>query len=259
VFAGFTLEPFVNEWAGAWFPNTQLYPQDTTNWVALWSAACGLFGAGMILLVYIGRLIGKNIAKSRGKEAEDVVSPFETARVSSFSNALKTIALAFLIVIAIYGIVFANWGVWTVDFRLWTLQIKVFDVATMLPTALRYSLFFGIYYVLSGIANQTYRTKSLPEWASIAINAAFNSIGVLLVILIQYGTFKSTGVLWESDMALGYIVVFPVVAVLIIATIISRLLYKKTGNIWLGSLVNALLFTMITVAGTAASYAYVMG
>ena len=59
-------------------------------------------------------------------------------------------------------------------------------------------------------------------------------------------------------MALGYIVLFPIVPVLIIATIISRLLYKKTGNIWLGAFVNTILFTVITVSGTAASFAYIL-
>ena len=57
-------------------------------------------------------------------------------------------------------------------------------------------------------------------------------------------------------MNLGYIVVFPMVAVLAIATIISRIIYKKTGNIWLGAMINAILFTIITCANTAASVVY---
>ena len=106
------------------------------------------------------------------------------------------------------------------------------------------------------MGNAGFRLKDLPEWATIAINAFFNAFGILLVILIQYITFRSTGVLWQKDMALGYIVVFPMVAVLAIATIISRVLYKKTGNIWLGAMINALLFTIITVANTATSIPY---
>ena len=129
----------------------------------------------------------------------------------------------------------------------------------MLPTAIRYGLFFFLFYLCNGIANQTYRTKTLPSWASIAINAFFTVFGISLVMIIQYGTFKSTGVLWQSNMALGYIVLFPIVPILIFATIISRKLYEETGNVYLGSLINAMLFTMITVAGTAASYAYVLG
>ncbi len=259
LFAGFTIRKFCTEWGDAWFPNTQLYPQDTTNWVSLWAASCGIFAILVLILTYTIKYAINKYRVSKGIEEIENDNPFAVAKVSTFGNALKTILLAALVVFALYLIVFLNWKIWTVDFRLWTLVIKTFDVPTMLPTICRYLLFFGIYYVLSGIANQTYRVSNIPEWATIAINSFFNIFGLLLVILIQYGTFKSSGVLWQSDMALGYIVLFPTVAVLVFATIISRVLYKKTGNIWLGSLINAILFTIITVSNTAASFAYVLG
>ena len=137
--------------------------------------------------------------------------------------------------------------------------MKVFEVDVMLPTILRYAVLFGIFYFCNAIANQTYRVKNLPEWATIAINAAFNIFGILLVFIIQYGTFCSTGVMWNPDMNLSYIVLFPIIPVLICATIISRILYKKTGNIWLGVVINTLLWTAVTVSGTAASLGYVFG
>lgn len=253
IFSGFIIHDFVNEWGSRWFPNTQLYPQDTTNWVALWSAACGLFAVLVILIFYVVR---KAINAYQKKEAP--VNPFEVARIDAVS-LLKTIALAFLVVIILYAITFINWAIFVTDFRIWTFTIKVFNVPEMVPTAMRYLLFFAIFYVCNGIANQSYRAKNLPEWATIAINAFFTVAGIALVIGIQYGVFKSTGVLWQSDMALGYIVLFPIIPILIIAVIISRLLYKVTGNIYLGSFINAILFTMITVSSTASSFAYVMG
>lgn len=258
LFSGFSIRKFATELGDRWFPNTQLFPQDTTNWVALWSVACGLFAMCVILIFFIVRRSIRRVKLMKGNEAEDVTSPFDTAKISSFTNALKTIVLAFMVVFALYLIVFINWKAFVVDFRLWTLAIKVFNVPEMLPTAIRYGFFFALFYLCNGIANQTYRSKTLPEWATIMINAFFNVFGIFLVIMIQYCTFKSTGKLWQSDMALGYIVLFPIIPVLIFATIISRLLYKKTGNVWLGSLVNAMLFTMITVSGTAASFAYVL-
>lgn len=259
LFSGFIIHKVCTEWADRWFPNTQLYPQDTTNWVAMWAATCGIFAILVTLLAYAVKYCINQYRKSKSLELIDCDNPFETAKASSLSNALKTILLACIVVFALYLVVFINWNIWTVDFRLWTIVIKVFNVPEMLPTILRYSLFFGVYYILSGICNQTYRVKNLPDWATIAINSFFNIFGLFLVIMIQYGTFKSTGVLWQSDMALGYIVLFPTVVFLVFATIISRLLYKKTGNIWLGSLVNTLLFTIITVSNTAASFAYVLG
>ena len=60
-------------------------------------------------------------------------------------------------------------------------------------------------------------------------------------------------------MALGYIVLFPMIPILAIATVISRRMSAKTGNIWLGAFINTMLFTLITCTNTAASFAYVMG
>lgn len=259
IFSGFVIEWFATDLGDRWFPNTQLYPQDTTNWVALWSLVCGLFAFAVVFLVYESKKATSFFLNKKGIEHEAIHSPFDVLHISSFKNVAKTILLALIIVVGLFLIVFINWSIFTVDFRLWTLAFKVFNVPELIPTTLRYFVFFFGFYLLSGVANQTYRVKNLPEWATIAINAFFNIFGIALVITIQYATFKSTGVLWQGSMALGYIVLFPILPILIFATIISRELYKKTGNVYLGSLINALIWTMVTVSGTAASFSYVLG
>ena len=259
IFSGFTIKWFCTDLGDRWFPNTQLYPQDTTNWVALWSLVCGLFAFFVVFVVYESKKTTSIILNKKEIEYEKPNSPFDALHISSFANVGKTILLALLVVVGLFAIVFINWAIWKVDFRLWTLAFKTFNVPELLPTTLRYFVFFFGFYLLSGVANQTYRVKNLPEWATIAINAFFNVFGIILVIAIQYGTFKSTGVLWQREMNLGYIVLFPIIPILIFATIISRILYNKTGNVWLGSLINALIWTMVTVSGTAASFSYVLG
>lgn len=257
LFSGFSIHIMCTEYGGAWFPNTALYPQDTTNWVAMWAIVCGLFALALTLLVNI---INRFVNQLRYKELAPQYNenPFAVAHISG-KKLLKTLLLAFLVVGLLYLVLFINWGIFAVDFRFWSFDVKVFNVGVMLPTMIRYMLFFGIFYSINAILNQGYAVKNLPEWATIAINAFFNVFGILLVMLIQYGTFRSTGVLWQGDMALGYIVLFPIIPILIIATIISRLIYKKTGNIWLGAFINTILFTVITVANTAASFSYIMG
>lgn len=259
LFAGFSLKYFVNDWTDKFFPNTELFPQDTTNWVALWSAACGIVCVAVVLVSYLIKYLVRYVKMKKEKEVEELHNPFEAARISSFGNAVKTVSLALLTVVCLYLVVFINWQIFVVDFRVWTLQIKVFNVLELLPTTFRYLGFFAVFYILQGIGNQTYRVKEMPEWLTIVINAFFNIAGIALVVGIQYGAFKSTGSLWQSDMALGYIVVFPILPILIFATIISRVLYKRTGNVYLGSLINAMLFTMMTCAGTASSFAYIFG
>ncbi len=255
LFGGFIFRKAYTTYAGkGMISPSDYFPQDTTGSVANWALVCAGFALFVMLVVWaINFGVGK-LAKKLGKEEVAVGNPFRCAKIDLISF-VKTALLTLLVVGLLYAVVFINWGIWTVDFRIWTLDVKVFNL-DMIPTMFRYSWVFFIFYAISAMGNAGFRLKDLPEWATIAINAFFNAFGILLVILIQYITFRSTGVLWQKDMALGYIVVFPMVAVLAIATIISRVLYKKTGNIWLGAMINALLFTIITVANTATSIPY---
>lgn len=257
LFSGFSISP-IQQWAGDVFESSALFPQDTTGWVALWAICCGLFALTVVLLTNaVNKII--NVVLYKEEACKYHSSVLEVAKIGGGSRFLKTLILGALVVIAMYLVLFANWAVFKTDFRFWTFAMKVFEVDIMLPTILRYACLFGIFYVCNAICNQTYRFKNLPEWATIAINAFFNIAGIALVFAIQYGKFCTTGVMWKPEMNLSYIVLFPIIPVLICATIISRVLYKKTGNIWLGAIINTLLWTAVTVSGTAASFGYIFG
>lgn len=259
LFSGFIIHDVCTEYGGYVFPNTELYPQDTTNWVAIWAVVVALFSLAVILFMWFANTVFYRI---RYKEAagQYIENPFRAAKIQGgFGSLLKTFLLAGIVVFFLYLVTFVNWSAWTVDFRIWTLAVKVFNVGDMLPTMVRYAVFFGIFFTVSAIFNETYRAKNLPEWASTLINIFFNVFGVILVVAIQYGEFRSTGVMWQSDMALGYIVLIPMIPILAVATLISRRMTAKTGNMWLGAFINTMLFTIITCANTAASFPYVMG
>ncbi len=256
LFCGFSTQWVSSGWLSGFqtllFSQNTNFPQDTTGTVATWAVVCGLFS---LLVVGINWLVNYVINRVKGLDANE--HPLRVVHIDGgFGAVVKTFLVAVITIAAMYVVVFINWAIWKVDFRFWTLDVKVFEVEVMLPTMLRYAVVFFIFYFINSILNQTYKVRNLPEWASIAINAVFNVFGIVLAMAIQYGTFRSTGVLWQGDMALTYIVLFPIVPVLIIATVLSRRLYERTGNAWLGALINALLFTIITVANTAASYPY---
>lgn len=259
LFSGFTINSVCTEYGDKWFPNTQLYPQDTTNWVAMWAVCVALFSVAVILFFwFVNGAINKIRYKEQGSSYTE--NPFASARLQSgFGGLVKTFVLALTVVGLLLALLFLNWAIWKVDFRIWTFAVKVFDLGVLLPTIVRYSVFFGIFFIVSAIFNENYRVKNLPEWASILINVFFNIFGVLLVVAIQYGTFTTTGEMWQPEMALGYIVLFPMIPILAIATVISRRMTAKTGNIWLGAFINTILFTLITCSNTAASFAYIMG
>ena len=259
LFSGFSIHSICTEYGSKWFPNTQLYPQDTTNWVAMWAVCSALFSLAIILFFWLANTVVNKI-RYGDNYLEYQENPFAAGKIATgLGGLLKTFVLALLVLGILMAVLYTNWAIWTVDFRIWTLAVKVFDMGVLLPTIVRYGVFFGIFFIVSALFNETYRASNIPEWASTLINVFFNFFGVLLVIAIQYGEFTSTGVMWQPDMNLGYIVLFPMVPILAIATVISRRMTAKTGNMWLGAFINTLLFTLITCSNTASSFAYIMG
>jgi hypothetical protein len=79
---------------------------------------------------------------------------------------------------------------------------------------------------------------------------ALNAGGAFLWTVCQYGMLFAKGVAMEPGSALSGIMIIAMVPTLTIAAIISRNLYKKTGNIWMPAVLNALLMTTMTLANT---------
>lgn len=259
LFSGFIIKDICTEYGDYVFPNTQLYPQDTTNWVAIWAVVVALFSLAVICFIWLANTVFHRI-RYKENAAQYIENPFAAAKINGgFVSVLKSFLLAAVVVFFLYLITFINWSAWVVDFRIWTLAVKVFNVGDMLPTMVRYAVFFGIFFTVSALFNETYRVKNIPDWATTLINVFFNVFGVILVVAIQYGEFGATGVMWQPEMNLGYIVIIPMIGVLAVATVISRRMAAKTGNMWLGAFINTMLFTIITCANTAASFSYVMG
>ena len=62
--------------------------------------------------------------------------------------------------------------------------------------------------------------------------------------------FADIGIIALGDSILSGIMMVAMVPTLTIAAIVSRNLYKKTGNIWAPAVLNAVLMTTMTVANT---------
>ncbi len=245
--AGFLIRYFYTDaygWGTNFFPTTERFPQPTTNPVVLWATAIGVIS----LVIF---LIGHYLVGKREGDA-----PASVLCITK-KNFGKTVLLTFLTVGALYLVLFLIHGIFTTDFRIWTFNIRTFENIKFM-TIIRYALILAVFFTINAFINANSRFKELPEWATTAIIAAVNVLGIVIVMLIQYITFFATGALWQWDMALGYIVLFPIVPILILAAIFGRLLYLRTGNIWLAGFVNALLFGAITVANTATEFNYIL-
>lgn len=167
-------------------------------------------------------------------------------------DLFKTFALAVTIVALIYAIVsLARWAFKT-DFRIWTPAFKTFRADKLLPI-IGYSPFFFIFYLGNSLlVNGSMRIEGMSEKRNIFLCAAATIWGPTLLWIVQYGTAlirTSNTVMW-GDYWMGLLAIFFCIPNLFIATYISRYLFKSTGKVWLGAMVNTLVNVAMTMAAT---------
>lgn len=227
---------------------TPFFPQDTTGGIGLWAMVSGL-----IALLFLRINYGK--FKSNGEALGFTIG---------WKKWIKTLILAVAVVSASYGMVFIADYLFQVDFRFWVVVMRIFD-ASKIVVALKYLPFFLVFFVINSMCLSRNCFMDWSERKQILVSMTFNVIAPLLFVLATYIPVIFTGVtLWgginnmliQSAGALIPILTIPFIAILAISAFWNVKLYRATGNIWLGALVNAMLVTLITVANTSFSFMY---
>lgn len=169
-------------------------------------------------------------------------------------TVLRSLGLAAVVVASAFGIVFVLHYFFTTDFRVWVLAIRTFESDKLL-IALAYLPFFLLYFVVNSILINGFNRITLrgKEWLNTAVLALANALGPIIVIVIQYVTFFSTGLPVQGlgpFSAMYVIWLFPVVVILIVSAIISRKIYRETGNPYIAGFINAGVATLISVSNS---------
>ena len=207
------------------------------NSIAYWTLACTL-----ISLVIMGLVYALLKSKDLGLSAYGVVLK-PMAIIAGICTGLATVAIG-------YAVLFLMDALFLADFRIWTFAFKTFD-GNILPAIMQYLPTFLAFYLVSTasitINTNTEKLQGIKGYlAAIVLNAG----GAALWLAVQYISLFSTGVAVNDGSALSGIMLVAMVPTLSIAAIVSRNLYKRTGNIWAPATLNAVLMTTMTLANT---------
>ena len=214
-------------------------PQGPPFFVGLWAAVNGAFALLVVAVGYYahGRRKGQDV------RATGVLIP---AR-----SLLLTALLALGVVTAAFAIVFTADYFFKTDFRIWVVAIKAFTPDKIAIAALYLPLFL-VYFVANSIVLNSFSRYLLlgREGCNTALLAGANAAAPLILVVMQYSTFFSTGHTIGWFPGITSIWLFPIIVFLPVAAVISRKLYRATGNPYLGGFVNAGVVTMIAVSNT---------
>jgi hypothetical protein len=208
------------------------------SWViGLWTFLCGLFTLLVITRNY------RKYAKAHGLNLREQGVFLDKERM------WKSILLAVLSAVCTYSIVFVTQFFFTTDFRFWFIFIfrpftadKFDEILKMLP-------FFVFFFVINSIAMNVFNFVKInrKEWVNTLIMAIFNALGPLLVLIVFYSIFLTTGLLPTDKLGFGVgslvFWIMPMIIILPVATVLSRIIYKATRNPYLPGIAFSIIIT----------------
>ncbi|MDC0453800.1 alpha/beta hydrolase [Gammaproteobacteria bacterium] len=217
---------------------TWFFPQRMNNSVMLWASFNGIVGLILFTLSY--QLFGKKhgvVSSSWGLAAD-------------FKYIVKTLILAILVFATYYSFLFLIYSVLHVDYRFWFMGVRIFQPEMLLVLAMYAPLFFVFFFSNSLRVNGSMRIEGQPEWKSMLIAGIANSLGLFLIILIQYVTFARTGTVFWTTNWLSVNLLFAIVPMMFVLPYFNRYFFYMTGRVYLGPMVTTLVFIMILSTNT---------
>ena len=217
---------------------TWFFPQRMNNSVMLWAAFNGSIGLVIFFLSYyfFGRHHGVN-TNSWGLQINKV-------------ELFKTIMLGLSIFICYYLILYFVYFLFHVDYRFWFMGVRIFQPEMLLVLVMYFPLFFIFFFSNSLRVNGAMRFKNQSEWKSRLIAGFANSLGLMMIIIIQYVTFAWTGTVFWTTNWLSVNLLFGIVPMMFILPYFNRIFFQLTGRVYLGPIVTCLIFIMILSTNT---------
>lgn len=229
--AQFTTYLFPRATAGE---ETWWFPERINNAILLWAIANAVFGLIVFTLTY------KFFGKKHG------VTPNMWGIKTTAKELVASLSLALIVFVAFYGLLFASYALFHTDFRF------VFDSAPaafpskMFLVSLEYIPLFFLFFLMNSIrVNAASRFEGQNERLNLLINAFANSLGLMLILAIQYLWFASTSTVFWTQGWLYVNLLFGVVPLMFILPIFNRYFFRLTGRVYLGPMITCPIFIMM--------------
>lgn len=245
VLPGLTVMPVFSDLAyGKIFSNgvtnnsTDFFPQPGPNAIIVWAVVNALLA---ILIFALGYYID-------GKKSGD--NPAKWGLKIPGKDLGKSALLAFLVMCISYAMVLIADRFFKTDFRFWSFAVRAAD-GNILELWWHYVPFMIVFWLATSfMVNISARIQTKKEWHNTAMCVGVNTLGLIVLIAIQFIVLFNTGVAaWYANRAwVNICLVIPFVPMMAIGTVVLRKAYKQTGNIYLGALIMAFVSTLVSIS-----------
>ena len=217
---------------------TWFFPQRMNNSVMLWAAFNGIIGLFIFFLSYM--LFGKYHGVKKESWGLNI----------TVTELGKSFLLGILVFCTYYSILYFNYYLFHVDYRFWFMGVRVFQPEMILVLMMYFPLFFLFFFSNSLRVNGSMRIKNQSEWKSRLIAGFANSLGLMMIIVIQYVTYARTGTVFWTTNWLSVNLLFGIVPMMFILPYFNRIFFQMTGRVFVGPVITCLIFIMILSTNT---------
>ena len=165
----------------------------------------------------------------------------------------KTIILSLLVFLSYFGILFLVYYIFHVDYRILFIGVRTFQPDILIVWLMYVPIFFIFFLSNSLRVNGSIFYKGLSEGRGMLFSGVSTTLGLIIILLIQYLCFLFTGEIYWVETNLQWLYVnllFGVVPMIFILPIFNRYFYRITGRIYLGPMVTCFIFIMILSSNT---------
>ncbi|MEY4385163.1 MAG: hypothetical protein RLY20_446 [Verrucomicrobiota bacterium] len=213
---------------------TWWFPQRINNAILLWAVANGIIG--LLIFSFTYRFFGK----------KNGVTPAMWGIRTTPGELTRTLLLALIVFAGFYGLVFASYAAFHTDLRFTFLSAPASFPPKMLLVALEYLPLFFIFYLANSIrVNSANRFAGQREWVNQLINALANSVGLVLILIIQYSHYLATGTVFWTQEWLYTNLLLGVIPMMFVLPYFNRAFFRLTGKVYLGPMVTTLVYIMM--------------
>jgi dienelactone hydrolase len=225
---------------------SRLFPQNTSSSVSFWAFLNGILA--LLIFIALFFLFGR-------KEGAGIGEWGVKGRARHIGRQL---VLGLVTVGAAYGLLCMVNFLFHVDFRAILIGFMPLTLAKF-QAMLAYFPFFAVFALCNALTlNGSYRFEKGGRLKTALFSILANTGGMLVLVIIGYGGMRILGYLpfaqtgWSLRIiqSLSFLVFLP------LAALINTHFYKKTGAIYMGALITALLLCFATVGNTSFDFLF---
>ncbi|PKO12844.1 MAG: alpha/beta hydrolase [Chloroflexi bacterium HGW-Chloroflexi-10] len=241
----FPFKEFFVKWA---WPPTALFPQNITSQVVVWTTLVGLIAMALFLVWHF--------ALNKKAQANSDHYGLTWEQKISWRKIGKSFLLAFLVVLSGYITLLLTSVFFQTDYRFWVFAVKPLN-ALQFRITLSYIIPFIFFFLISAtILYGQLRKNGLGLGKEMLVNLGLLVVGYVGLLAYQYIPLFAGGTLSKAAEPLWTIIAFQFLPLMSIAALVQTYFYRKTGHVYVGAFMSAMIITWIVVASQAIHFTF---